>query len=73
MPGYIPDRVHLVGSIGLDTVEEVFRTVGPELGRVNSAMPAKPGRLTTTSLRRARREMSQNKPVSRSVCRRLLR
>jgi len=25
-------RVHLVGSIGLDTVEEVFRTVGKELG-----------------------------------------
>ena len=27
------DRVHLVGSIGLDSVEEVFRTVGPLLGR----------------------------------------
>src|SRR5262249_24584796 len=25
-------RVHLVGSIGLDTVEDVFRTVGKELG-----------------------------------------
>ncbi len=25
-------KVHLVGSIGLDTVEEVFRTVGNELG-----------------------------------------
>jgi hypothetical protein len=25
-------RVHLVGSIGLDTVEEVFRTVGKLLG-----------------------------------------
>ena len=25
-------RVHLVGSIGLDTVEEVFRTVGKMLG-----------------------------------------
>ena len=24
----IPDKVHLVGSIGLDTVEEVYRTVG---------------------------------------------
>ena len=27
-----PTAVHLVGSIGLDTVEEVFRTVGPMLG-----------------------------------------
>ncbi len=25
-------NVHLVGSIGLDTVEDVFRTVGKELG-----------------------------------------
>src|SRR6266849_751855 len=25
-------KVHLVGSIGLDTVEDVFRTVGKELG-----------------------------------------
>jgi methionine synthase II (cobalamin-independent) len=33
MPTYVPDRVHLVGSIGLDSVEEVFRTVGPMLGR----------------------------------------
>jgi hypothetical protein len=29
----IPDHVHLVGSIGLDTVEEVFRTAGALLGR----------------------------------------
>ena len=29
----IPDKVHLVGSIGLDSVEEVFRTVGKLLGR----------------------------------------
>jgi hypothetical protein len=28
-----PDKVHLVGSIGLDTVDEVFRTVGSLLGR----------------------------------------
>jgi hypothetical protein len=27
-PQMIPDKVHLVGSIGLDTVEEVYRTVG---------------------------------------------
>jgi methionine synthase II (cobalamin-independent) len=29
----IPDKVHLVGSIALDSVEEVFRTVGAVLGR----------------------------------------
>jgi methionine synthase II (cobalamin-independent) len=29
----IPDKVHLVGSIGLDTVEEVYRAVGKLLGR----------------------------------------
>jgi len=28
-----PERVHLVGSIGIDTVEEVFSTVGRLLGR----------------------------------------
>lgn len=28
-----PDKVHLVGSIGLDSVGEVFRTVGGLLGR----------------------------------------
>ena len=27
-PDIIPDKVHLVGSIGLDTVEEVYRMVG---------------------------------------------
>ena len=27
-----PDTVHLVGSIGFDTVEDVFRTVGGQLG-----------------------------------------
>ena len=30
---YVPDCVHLVGSIGLNGVEEVFSTVGPALGR----------------------------------------
>ena len=30
---FVPEKVHLVGSIGLDTVEEVFRTVGATLGR----------------------------------------
>ncbi len=25
-------KAHLVGSVGLDTVEDVFRTVGKELG-----------------------------------------
>ena len=33
MPEYVPDHVHLVGSIGLNGVEEVFGTVGPMLGR----------------------------------------
>jgi len=28
-----PDKVHLAGSIGLDSVEEMFRTVGELLGR----------------------------------------
>jgi hypothetical protein len=32
-PEVIPDKVHLVGSIGLDSVEEVFQTVGALLGR----------------------------------------
>jgi hypothetical protein len=31
--GYRPQHVHLVGSIGIDTVEEVFSTVGRLLGR----------------------------------------
>ncbi len=30
---HFPDSVHLVGSIGLDGTEDVFRTVGPMLGR----------------------------------------
>jgi methionine synthase II (cobalamin-independent) len=33
MADFIPTHVHLVGSIGLGTVEEVFGTVGPMLGR----------------------------------------
>jgi len=33
MESYVPDRVHLVGSIGLDTVDEVLGTVGSMLGR----------------------------------------
>ena len=33
MASYTPTHVHLVGSIGLGGVEEVFRTVGPALGR----------------------------------------
>src|SRR6476661_7260907 len=33
MNNYTPTHVHLVGNIGLDTVEEVFSTVGPLLGR----------------------------------------
>jgi hypothetical protein len=34
-----PDKVHLVGSIGLDSVEEVFRTVGRKLGRRLKRIP----------------------------------
>ena len=33
MSEYVPSHVHLVGSIGLGSVEEVFGTVGPLLGR----------------------------------------
>jgi hypothetical protein len=32
METYIPNSVHLVGSIGLDTVDEVFQSVGKALG-----------------------------------------
>src|SRR5262245_58102804 len=35
----LPERVHLVGSIGLDSVEEVFRTVGTVLGRRLKRVP----------------------------------
>jgi hypothetical protein len=34
-----PDTVHLVGSIGLDTVDEVFGTVGKLLGRYLRRIP----------------------------------
>lgn len=37
--GYRPQRVHLVGSIGIDTVEEVFSTVGRLLGRRLKRVP----------------------------------
>lgn len=39
MPAYTPHHVHLVGSIGLDTVEDVFRIVGPLLGRRLKRIP----------------------------------
>jgi hypothetical protein len=35
----VPDKVHFVGSIALDTVEEVFRTAGPLLGRRLKRIP----------------------------------
>src|SRR5262247_1400968 len=35
----IPEKVHLVGSIGLDTVPEIFRTVGKLLGRRLKRVP----------------------------------
>ena len=38
-----PTAVHLVGSIGLDTVEDVFRTVGSRQGfRQNGRPPSLP-------------------------------
>lgn len=36
---HLPDHVHLVGSIGLDGVEDVFSTVGPMLGRRLKRIP----------------------------------
>jgi methionine synthase II (cobalamin-independent) len=36
---FMPERVHLVGSIGLNSVEEIFRTVGRRLGRRLKRMP----------------------------------
>jgi methionine synthase II (cobalamin-independent) len=35
----VPDKVHLVGSVALDTVEEVFRTAGTLLGRRLKRVP----------------------------------
>jgi hypothetical protein len=34
-----PETLHLVGSIGLENVEEVFRTVGRTLGRRLKRVP----------------------------------
>ena len=39
MTTVVPDKVHLVGSIGLDTVEEVLRTAGTLLGRRLKRIP----------------------------------
>ncbi len=39
MSNFVPAHVHLVGSIGLATVEEVFGTVGPMLGRRLKRIP----------------------------------
>src|SRR6187397_3471932 len=36
---FTPTQVHLVGSIGLGGVDEVFRTVGPALGRRLKRIP----------------------------------
>jgi methionine synthase II (cobalamin-independent) len=36
---FIPEGVHLVGSIGLGSVEEIFRTVGERLGRRLKRVP----------------------------------
>ena len=35
----VPDSVHLVGSIGLDSVEEVFRTTDKLLGKRLKRVP----------------------------------
>lgn len=40
----VPDKVHFVGSIALDSVEEVFRTLGSELGgRLHRIPDGEPG------------------------------
>ena len=39
MSNFVPTHVHLVGSIGLATVEEVFGTVGPMFGRRLKRIP----------------------------------
>ena len=39
MADYVPEKVHLVGSIGLDSVEEIFRTVGSMFGRRLKRVP----------------------------------
>lgn len=38
-PRKLPESIHLVGSIGLDTVKEVFRTVGRKFGRRLARVP----------------------------------
>jgi methionine synthase II (cobalamin-independent) len=44
MDHYAPTHVHLVGSIGLDTVDEVFSSVGPLLGhRLRRIPDGEPG------------------------------
>jgi methionine synthase II (cobalamin-independent) len=39
MVAALPDRVHLVGSIGLDNVADIFRAVGARLGRRLKRVP----------------------------------
>jgi hypothetical protein len=39
MTGVVADKVHLVGSVALDTVEEVFHTAGALLGRRLKRVP----------------------------------
>ena len=43
MHGQTPTEVHLVGSVGLDTVDDVFNTAGPLLGRRLRRIPDGPG------------------------------
>lgn len=55
----VPRHVHLVGSIGLDTVEDVFRTVGGRKGSYPTSRapmsPAHSGKGETGSRRAQRR------------------
>lgn len=39
MTEYVPNHVHLVGSVGLGSVDEIFRNVGPLLGRRLKRIP----------------------------------
>jgi hypothetical protein len=40
----VPDRVHFVGSIGLDSVQDVFRAIGPKFGaRLRRIPDGEPG------------------------------
>jgi hypothetical protein len=49
---FTPERIHLVGSIGLGSVEEIFRTVGRRLGgRLKRVPDGEIGAMTNASPR----------------------